>query len=505
MFAKKSPRSGRALGLKKKPESSTLPEDEVKLKPFMNIRPGVYLACFYGAALLLVLFFVLFYPGISNPGLVVSVKSEPWGAAVLVDGAYMDTAPCEFFVSDGRRRIELTLPGFNPVHLEKDIAGRIFASAIFPAKIEIREKLETKDPAAAFIGDAAEYAAWTFAGEPSAAYQIPLSLSESVYRLGPAASDPALRKSMEETLAASVRFAATRAGLRDLVRAKTLLDNNGLSPSPLSLLASIEDMIGFLNDNPGTAAWLAATLGADAGKILAASSWYGESARAAQDTPPLPPQSGGRIQAGLLTFKMIPATPLQGAFPYSFYISETVISAAAWEAFLDKRPQWKPENTETLMGEGLVKEDYLKTAESPAAPAEGVSGISWYAARAFCEWLSSSLPPQLASWELRLPTEAEWEYAAKTGALDPPQSPDSAKSAGYGLFWEWCEDPFAPLSFISVSLPAAQALGSPERSLRGGAWISPAGSVGPETRASLPPSFCSPFVSFRPVIAPKRD
>ena len=177
----------------------------------------------------------------------------------------------------------------------------------------------------------------------------------------------------------------------------------------------------------------------------------------------------------------------------SFYISETVISAAVWEAFLEAEPHWKKENVEALMKEGLVTEDYLETA--PGAPDEGVSGISWYAARAFCDWLA---PPAMldgdVQWELRLPTEAEWEYSAK--------SPDIALN-DVGRFWEWCEDPFAPLNFLSAPSAAVEALGSPERSLRGGSWANSPLSIGSETRASLPPSFCSPFVSFRPVITPR--
>jgi len=458
----------------------------------MNIRPGVYLACIYGAVLAVILFFILLYPGISNPGSVLMVHSEPWGAAVLVDGVYMGTAPGAFFAPRGQRRVELRLPGFTPQKTELRVRGRLFASRFFPLRVEVRKTLEAPNPALAFANEAADYAAWTFIGEPSAAHQIPLSLSEGAYRFGPAASDPALRELMEDTVAAAARFAVTRASLRDLLRAKTLLDNQGLSPSPISLLSSAEDIVAFLDSNPAAAQWLGAVLAGDAQAAVRTSSWYAQQTARGQ----IPADAAGpqTLQTGLLNFRLIRGGPLDGRnFPAgtivdTFYISETTVSGAAWELFLDQNPRWRRENTEALMREGLAGEGHLQAIDSPGAPVQGVPGISWYAARAFCQWLTTLLPPQYAAWEVRLPTEAEWEYAAKAGALDT------------GLFWEWCEDPFVPLSFIS-----APALDSPERSLRGGSWINPAGSIGNETRGSLPPYFSSPFVSFRPVIAPARS
>jgi len=477
----------------------SMPDDNVKLKPIFGIRPGVYLACIYGIVLLAILFFIFLFPALSNPLSVIVVKSEPWGAAVLVDGVYREAAPCKVFVSPGKHKLELHLNGFVPAQTEIEIGKRLFASLLFPLKTEIFQKLESNDPAKAFTKEAEDYAAWSFTGESNAAYQIPLSLSEGAYRLGPYAADPSLRKSMEDTIASSTRFAVTRASLRDLIRAKTLLDNQGLSPSPLSLLGSSEDIIDFLSDNPQAALWLGALLTEEAKSAVTASAWYKEASQKNESSShSVRAPRFESVQIRGLSFRMVQGgLPLLGAnFPKgetvdTFYILQNPISPAAWRAFTEQEPKWEKENIAALIKEGLVNEGYLEDIHE--APDSGVSGISWYAAVAFCNWLNSSLPRELASasYEVHLPTEAEWEYAASSGAIE------------YGDFWEWCEEPYVHLSFLSVPKGAPQF--SPERPVRGGSWRNQAGSVNSKTRGSLPPSFCSPFVSARPVIVLKRN
>jgi hypothetical protein len=452
-------------------------EDQIRLKPFLGLRPGIYLTIIYSLIFVMILFFILIYPGLKRPGAVIALKTEPVGAALRVDGVYRGTAPDKIFVSRGRHTLEIVLPGFNTERIECEIPGRIFASAFFPRRYPLEVKLESPDPAAVFAAAAADYAAWTFGGEPTASWQIPLSLSEGAYRAG--GQSAVDKETIEELLKASARFAVTRAALRDLVRAKTIADNGGLSPSPLSLVNSAADVIRFLSENPGSAAWLAEVLSPETAALITASSWYQK-----QPAPSAAVNSGKALPAKQLVTEGLEFIDTGGGF----MISAAEVPAPTFAAFLAANPQWRADQREALVKEGLVTGDYLVEDRSET----GVTAVSWFAAQACCAWLNARLPPSLAGYEIRLPTEAEWEYAVK--------SPGAALT---GSSWEWCADPYAPLDFLAAAPEAAAAVGSPERSVRGGSWVSGPGPAGPETRASLPPAFCSPFVSFRPVIAPK--
>ncbi len=445
-------------------EQQTETEDIVKLKLVMGIRPGIYLTVLYSIILLALVFLFLFLPGIRNPGAVLSIKTEPAGAAIRVDGVYMGTVADKIFVPKGSHTLQAVLPGFESEVSSHEIPSRVFASLFFPRRYKVEFTLKTGNPVNTFAAAASDFASWTFAGEPVSTWQIPLSLSEGAYRAAPY-MDLAAKRSADEILKAASRFTVTRAALRDIVRAKTLLDASGQSPSFSSLADSASDILAFLSENPGSAGWLASLLPPESAAVVKDSLWYkNETAEIVSDL---------RITENL-NIRQFNLAGLNFVSAGGFLISETPVSDALFKTFLNENPSLAADREKEG---GNLTETFLNISTGNEAAA-----LSWYEAEAFCKWLTEKLPPSMAEMEAALPSQAEWENAEAAGIFNTENS-----------LWEWCADPFAPLQFIKADFKAVNAVGSSECVLlRANSSF--------ENRASLPPEFSSPFVTFRPVI-----
>ena len=193
--------------------------------------------------------------------------------------------------------------------------------------------------------------------------------------------------------------------------------------------------------------------------------------------------------------------PVRMIYLDTFYIDRYEVTNAQYKQFVDANPLWQKDRIPSEYHDG----DYLKHWEGNNYPESKenhpVVYISWYAAMAYAEWAGK-----------RLPTEAEWEKAARGGlvekaypwgnSIDPSKANYSAEiedttfvgnysANGYGLYdmsgnaWEWCLDlyetdfydrsplrnPVAGESLTEIT-ETFRAVHSP-RVLRGGYWNNP--------------------------------
>ncbi len=156
-------------------------------------------------------------------------------------------------------------------------------------------------------------------------------------------------------------------------------------------------------------------------------------------------------------------------------------------------------------------------------PQQPVVAVSWFDAVEYCAWLSS-----ITGSHYRLPTEAEWERAARGGAEgksfpwgdDPPTSRPAyhtrwktgpepvgqSQPNAYGLFdicenvHEWCSD-WYEADYYADS-PDRNPQGPEEgsrKSSRGGAWRHQIKISRCSARSSIPPEFKYADYGFRVV------
>jgi len=563
---------------KKQEKPVDISEVKVILKPLGKIQPGSYLTVLYAFIILSLLSAVFFLPGILAGGTYITFTANPVQAGVWIDGEKVGVTPCEILVKHGKRTIEFKRPFYKTLVVQQEVGSFMFALPFLPKRDSINTEIEVQDLDGLVAWALSDYAAWAMITDYSSHYQPPPILTETAKSIRTGLSQTEKTK-LDLFLKQALSYTQSHFLARQLIKAYAILETGKGVFTQGTLLKLVKNYVALSTQYENLPFWIYNLLPVYASTDLEQdislemeltqakglkygfleAPWF---KKIRENYSSYLVSFSTRIRGGYgshrylsgLHFVPIPggmfvmgknddydnlADPVNvSLLPHpvkvdAFYITENEISNRQFKAFIAENPAWKPSERESLIAKNLVDEEYLKYWQNDTYPPDTeeqpVTHVSYFAAAAYCDWLTQKIKTTAPGFKARLPFEAEWEWASGRGnsgyyqvqgsvffreGIQGPARTGSSSVNVQGLkdtagnVWEWCEDWYAPAGYlISSSDPEKNDIsgsaGIPYGALkvvRGGSWANPAEEIELYSRGSQPPSWCTEFLGFRVVL-----
>jgi gamma-glutamyl hercynylcysteine S-oxide synthase len=489
--------------MKKKEEIVSVTVEPVHLKPIWGMQPGMYLTILYVVVFLLVVFFIGILPGILNGGKRVSFTSNVVPVSVSVDGKLIGTAPTTVFLTPGEHEVLYAFKDVVSESFSISVGHPVFFTWLFPRTQNVSYDIEFGD-----ISTFRNYInrmlnqlpGWSSILDFSETYHYPPLLSQTATTIATIQAkqlDAQSAQVVHDSYSAAFRFITSEVILHDAQEALTILKDSGtLNELILGSLQQELDAIGLLYSgslekiglSPGS---LEFTITQDSLRSI---------------TTTLPSiigfsYTGNNLVVGeevILEYPSIVRIGVEQTVS-DFSISALEISEYLWALFMRENPYWAKENIEKLVADGMVDGNYLAGIypSTTLVSNRPVKNISWYAANAFTQWLSLE-----SGYRVLLPSEAQWEFAARSVAFRPYQTSltviaDSRGPSGMlGSYWEMTRDSFIPLARYLGDAPAQLSEVS-DIIVKGGSYLNDPNHVTIATVGVQSRTTCSETTGFR--------